>query len=149
MIKWLVLDMLQKNIYSLALIDECFCWNCAKYLFYSVGSNFHSLLRRIPGGYFFYVSNIQYGMILFQSKRRSNMAQYCLSPKKCKISISVAPGLVQSVVSDFGSGHDPGVLGLSLPTGSLLNGELAPSSLSACCSSCLCSLSLSFFQMSK
>lgn len=29
--------------------NGCFHWNCAKYLFYSVGSNFHSLLKRIPG----------------------------------------------------------------------------------------------------
>ena len=40
----------------------------------------------------------------------------------------------------FGSGHDPRVLGLSLMSGSLFNGDPAFPSPSACHSSCLCSL---------
>ena len=43
--------------------------------------------------------------------------------------------------SIFGSGHDPGVLGSSPASSSLLSGESA--SPSACCSPYLCSLSLS------
>ena len=45
-----------------------------------------------------------------------------------------------SLVSAFSSGHDPRVLGSSHTSGSLLGGEPASPSESACPSPCLCSL---------
>ena len=48
-----------------------------------------------------------------------------------------------SEASAFSSGHDPRVLGSSLTSGSLLSGESASRSASACSSPSLCSLFLS------